>query len=122
MSVQSIGVDLCEISRIGRIVEQHGERFLNKVFTSAEIAYCTGRYSSAASFAARFAAKEALLKALGTGLRGEFYWKDIEVVNNNLGKPEFKLYGETAHALNGRRILLSLSHSSDHAIAFVVIL
>jgi len=121
MNVHAIGVDLCEIDRIGRIVEQHGERFVNKVFTPEEIAYCLKRQSSAASFAARFAAKEAVLKALGTGLRGKFRWKDIEVKNDKLGKPELKFYGATGRILKNRKILLSLSHTSDYAIAFVVV-
>lgn len=121
MNVHAIGVDLCEIDRIGRIVAQHGERFTKKVFTSAEIAYCGGRYNAAASYAARFAAKEALLKALGTGLRNEFRWRDIEVVNDSLGKPEFRFYRETARILKRKKVLLSLSHSTEHAIAFVII-
>jgi holo-[acyl-carrier protein] synthase len=121
MNVYAIGVDLCEIGRINRIIEEHGERFLIKVFTTQEIAYCRKKYIAAASFAARFAAKEALLKAIGTGLRGKFRWKDIEIINNKLGKPEFTVYGKTARILKGRRLLLSLSHTADHAIAFVVV-
>jgi holo-[acyl-carrier protein] synthase len=121
MNVHSIGVDLCEIGRIERILEQYGERFLTKIFTADEITYCAVKHYPAASFAARFAAKEAALKAFGTGLRGKFRWKDIEVNNDALGKPEFKFYGETARVVKERTVFLSLSHTGEYAIAFVVI-
>jgi len=121
MAVISIGVDICEVSRIRNIEEKHHKRFLQKVYTQAEIGYCLSKKSRHNSFAARFAAKEALLKALGTGLTSGLQWKEIEVYNDKLGKPHFKFYGQTALIIGGRNVLLSLSHSDDNAIAFVII-
>jgi holo-[acyl-carrier protein] synthase len=121
MNVQAIGVDLCEIRRIADLVDHHGDRFLDRLFTSSEKSYCQKKHTAAESFAARFAAKEALLKALGTGLRGNFRWKDIEIINDDLGKPEFRFYGATEEQLKVNKVLLSLSHTDTHAIAFVVI-
>lgn len=122
MNVQAIGVDLCEIRRIADLVDHHGNRFIDKIFTSSEKSYCQKKRTSAESFAARYAAKEALLKALGTGLRGQFRWKDIEIINDDLGKPEFRFYGATGKQLKMNKVLLSLSHTDTHAIAFVVVI
>jgi holo-[acyl-carrier protein] synthase len=122
MNVQAIGVDLCEIRRIADLVDHHGNRFIDKIFTSSEKSYCQKKRKAAESFAARFAAKEALLKALGTGLRGQFRWKDIEIINDDLGKPEFRFYGATGEQLKMKKVLLSLSHTETHAIAFVMVI
>lgn len=121
MNIFGIGVDICEISRIDELIQRHGQRFVKKVFAGAEIEYCTPKKDKSASFAARFAAKEALLKALGTGMRDGFVWRDIEVVNDQLGKPVFRFYGKTAQVLKDKTVHLSLSHSRENAIAFVVI-
>jgi holo-[acyl-carrier protein] synthase len=121
MLVDSIGVDICDIPRITKIIKHHDHKFLSKVFTNHEIEYCTKKADSYPYYAARFAAKEALLKALGTGLRDGLNWKDIEVNNDSLGKPFFKFCGKTAEKLENRTVLLSLSHGKDSAIAFVVI-
>ena len=121
MALTSIGVDICDIKRMHDIEKKHGSRFLQKIFTPQEIKYCEKKYDKYASYAARFAAKEALLKALGTGLRDGFLWKDIEVENDNLGKPFFKFYGQTANVISARRVHLSISHTDRDAIAFVVI-
>jgi holo-[acyl-carrier protein] synthase len=121
MSVISIGVDICDIKRIQKIEEKHQLRFLQKVFTSSEITYCEKKVEKHISLAARFAAKEALLKALGTGLRNGLQWKEIEVENDRLGKPYFSFHGQTADVINNRMVHLSLSHTADNAIAFVVI-
>ncbi len=102
------------------VLERYGQRFLNRVFTPGEIAYCRGR---APNLAARFAAKEATMKALGTGIRG-VGWKDIEVVRHESGAPAIKLHqrGETRAQRRGvQEISLSLSHSREYAVAFVVI-
>ena len=115
------GVDIIEIDRVRRVLERYGQRFLDRVFTPGEIAYCRGR---AANLAARFAAKEATMKALGTGVRG-VGWKDIEVIRHESGAPAIKLYkrGEQrALRLGVREISISLSHSRDYAVAFVVVL
>jgi holo-[acyl-carrier protein] synthase len=121
MNIVSIGVDLCDIPRLSKLITEHGDRFLKKVFTAGEISYCSGKVNGILNFAARFAAKEALLKALGTGLRAEMNWKDVEVLNDALGKPYFKFYGQIAEYLGERKVLLSLAHTADNALAFVLI-
>jgi holo-[acyl-carrier protein] synthase len=113
------GVDITEISRVRQVLERYGQRFLDRVFTQGEIDYCRGR---APNLAARFAAKEATMKALGTGVRG-VAWKDIEVVRQESGAPSIKLHGRArarAERLGVFEISLSLSHSQEYAVAFVV--
>lgn len=113
------GVDLIEVSRIEQALARHGQRAAERFFTAQERADCEGR---AASLAARFAAKEAVAKALGGGI-GEVGWKDIEIVRGANGQPELRLHG-AAQALSAqlglREWSLSLSHTHAHAIAFVV--
>ncbi|CAI8043040.1 Holo-[acyl-carrier-protein] synthase [Geodia barretti] len=104
------GVDLIEIERVAGVLERHGERFLRRVFTPGEIAYCRGR---APNLAARFAAKEAVMKSLGTGFRG-VGWRDVEVVRAPSGAPSPRLHGRAL------RIAISLSHSRGFAVAFAV--
>lgn len=115
------GIDLVPIARIERAINRLGQRFLKRVFTQAELDYCRGRFPQ---LAARFAAKEAVGKVLGTGLwREGVSWQQIEVVNGVGGKPYLQLSGEAArHAsLNGlSHWSLSLTHSDSEAIAFVV--
>jgi len=114
------GIDIIEIGRVGRVLERYGQRFLDRVYTPEEIAYCRGR---APNLAARFAAKEATMKALGTGVRG-VSWKDIEVVRHESGAPAIKLHGRAkrrAQRLGLQEIALSLSHSREYAVASVVI-
>lgn len=117
-----IGCDIIEIKRIAKAIENL--HFIERVFTEQEAAYCQSRgKQAAASFAARFAAKEAVLKALGTGLRGGEI-KEIEVWLDDLGKPNIKLSGyhaELAKKLGVKQILVSLSHSQENAIAYVTI-
>ena len=114
-----VGVDIIEIPRIRRVFEQYGDRFLHRIYTDREIAYCRGR---APQLASRFAAKEATMKALGTGVRG-IRWRDIEVVRGRGQAPRIELHG-TAQARADRLgltdIALSLSHSRDFAVASVV--
>lgn len=116
------GVDLIEVTRIHASIAQYGERFTRRVFTDAEIAYCGGR---ATSFAARFAAKEAVSKMLGVGIqhRDGVDWREIEVVSADNGDPSLRLYGKAerrARELGIREVALSFSHTHEHAIAFVV--
>jgi holo-[acyl-carrier protein] synthase len=114
------GVDIVEIPRVGQVLERYGQRFLDRVFTPQEIAYCRGRPPN---LAARFAAKEATMKALGTGTRG-VGWKEVEVVRRESGAPAVKLHGRAerrAQRLGVREVALSLSHSREYAIAFVVV-
>ena len=113
------GVDIIKIPRIQQVLDRYGQRFLKRVFTPDEIAYCRGR---APNLAGRFAAKEATMKALGTGVRG-VNWKDIEVVRAESGAPSVKLHGraeQRAERLRVGEISLSISHSREYAVAFVV--
>lgn len=119
--IQGIGVDIIEIQRIQSSIEEFGETFLRKIFTDAEIMYCRSRKNPAQHFAARFAAKEAVSKALATGWSGEFEWKNVEVTNELSGKPKVSLYGNTADALKDSRVYVSLSHSESSVVAFAVI-
>jgi holo-[acyl-carrier protein] synthase len=113
------GVDLIEIARIERAAARHGARFYNRFFTAQEQAHCAGR---AASLAGRFAVKEAVAKALGTGI-GDVKWTDVEVVCDGRGRPELHLH-ENARDLAAAQGIhhwsISLSHSQSHAIGFVV--
>ena len=117
----STGVDIIEIRRIAAVLERYGERFLRRVYTSSELEYCRGRPSKLAS---RFAAKEATMKALGTGVRG-VSWKDIEVARAPSGAPSILLHGRAkarAERLGVSEISISMSDSQDNAVAFVVAL
>lgn len=122
--VIGIGTDLIEIARIAQSTERFGDRFLARIYTPAEIAYCRRRQKGAAeSLAARFAAKEAGAKALGTGISRGVGWLELEVTRAAGGRPVLQLHGraaELAHALGIDRISLSLTHSRDVALAVVV--
>ena len=115
----STGVDIIEIGRIAEVLERYGERFLRRIYTPGELEYCRGRPSKLAS---RFAAKEATMKALGTGVRG-VGWKDIEVERALSGAPSILLHGRAksrAERLGVVEISVSMSDSQDNAVAFVV--
>jgi holo-[acyl-carrier protein] synthase len=118
------GTDILYIPRIEEALVNHGERFLKRVYTSQELSYCRNRIPE---LAARFAAKEAISKALGVGMRimakEGIYWHDAEVVNDHLGKPLVKLHGKAllrAQALGLTQWSISLTHEKDYAVAFVV--
>ena len=122
--ILAIGVDLVEVERIRRAVDhpQWGERFRRRVFTAGEIAYCMKRARYAESFAARFAAKEAVMKALGTGYGSGVAWRDIDVVRSS-GRPTLTLSGgaaQRAAAIGIARWHLSLTHTALHALAQVI--
>jgi holo-[acyl-carrier protein] synthase len=121
--VIGLGTDLIEIERIERSVARFGERFLERVFTPGEIAYCHAKKGSAESFAARFAAKEAGAKALGTGISRGVSWKEFEVKRKPGQRPELHLSGraaEIALELGVKRMSLSLTHSREMSMAVVV--
>jgi holo-[acyl-carrier protein] synthase len=121
--IVGMGTDLAEIARVGRSIERFGERFLERVFTPGEIAYCRTKKGFAESFAARFAAKEAGAKALGTGISFGVSWKEFEVRRAPSGKPSLVLSGraaELARAMGVVRIALSLTHTRELAMAVVV--
>jgi holo-[acyl-carrier protein] synthase len=118
------GVDITEVARIKAAVERFGERFLRRVFTPEEVRYALSKANTAERLAARFAAKEAAMKAIGTGLRHGVTWHDVEVVRLPGGRPTLKLTGkaaEFAERLGCKRIHLSLSHTQEQAIAHVIL-
>lgn len=115
----STGVDFTEIERVAGVLDRYGDRFLRRVFTPGEIAYCRGR---APNLAARFAAKEAVMKCLGTGFRG-VGWRDVEVVRAPSGAPSARLHGRArrrAERLGVTEIAISLSHSREFAMVVAV--
>ena len=118
------GVDIIEIDRIKQSIERQGDNFLNKIYTLKEIEYCNSKGVQAyASFAARFAAKEAVAKLLKTGFDGSIKWQEIEVVNTENGVPEIVLYGEAKRLAEEKQInyiKVSLSHSRESAISMVI--
>jgi holo-[acyl-carrier protein] synthase len=124
LSVRGIGIDLAQIPRMRRILERWDERFLRRVFTETEIAYCRRHRDPVPHLAARFAAKEAVLKALGTGLRMGVNWQEIEVRRARGEAPTVVLSGRCralAEARGADRVLISLTHDGDYALAEVLL-
>lgn len=119
--IAGIGIDLVEVRRIQNLLERWGERFLQKLFTDNEIKSCQAKVNQFECLAARFAAKEALAKALGHGWCRHFSWTDVEITNDVAGKPIFKISGKTKKLVEGANIFLSLSHVKSQAVAFVVV-
>ena len=118
------GVDLCEVGRMQEAIERHGQRILNRVFTEREIAYSERKANRFERYAARFAAKEAGMKALGTGWRGGLGWRDLEVINLPSGRPTLTFHGkaaEFAERLAVRNVSLSLTHTAEQAMALVIL-
>ena len=118
------GVDLAEVPRIRASAERYGPRFIERIFTPAEIAYVERKANKYERYAARFAAKEAGMKAIGTGWRRGVRWRDFEVANLPSGKPTLRLHGvaaEFAARLKVRTISLSLTHTSEMALAHVIL-
>lgn len=121
--IVGLGVDIAEVNRVETAIRRHGEAFLRRVFTPAEIAYCEGHRNKFERYAGRFAAKEAAMKALGTGWRRGIHWLDIAVTRNSAGKPSLELSGramEIAGQLGVKHISLSITHSATTALAQVV--
>lgn len=113
----SLGSDIIEVHRIHTIIDRYGQRFLDRLFTAAEQEYCFKYREPARHFAGRFAAKEAVVKALGTGISPEISWLDIEIVNDRLGKPLVQL-SEKANATFSKPLIeLTISHCRDYAMA-----
>ena len=124
MQIIGVGLDATEIERVANMIERYGDRFLQRVFTEGEIAYCAAKRDFASSYAARFAAKEAAMKALGTGHSRGVYWTGIEVVRRH-GPPQLRFHGgayDRFRALGGSDALVTLTHSRDLAIAHVLLL
>ena len=122
--IVGVGVDIVDIGRIRQVLERQGERFVRRIYTVAEQEYCRGHRDSAPCFAARFAAKEAFFKAVGTGWAQGVTWLDAEVCRQESGAPCLALSGraeEISKALGTRAIHVSLSHSETAAIAIVIL-
>ena len=122
--IVGMGTDLAEVDRIELSIARFGARFLERIYTAGEIAYVAGKANHFERYAARFAAKEAGMKALGTGWSGGIRWHDLEVTNLPSGRPMLLLHGKAAEHANGlgvRHIHLSLSHTATMAIAFVIL-
>jgi len=119
------GVDIAEVHRIRESIERFGVRFLHRVFTAGEIAYCENKKNSRfESYAARFAAKEAAMKALGTGWNHGVRWRDIEVVRPRGQRPTIKFHGQAAtfaEKLHAKNVALSITHTSEQALAHVIL-
>jgi holo-[acyl-carrier protein] synthase len=120
-----IGIDVVENARVADAIRRHGDRFIRKIYHAGEAEYCRAMKDPAPHFAARFAAKEAVSKALGTGFAGQFSWKDIEVRRKATGEPFIVLHdgaAELAKRLGIASVLISLSHSRDYAVANAVVI
>jgi holo-[acyl-carrier protein] synthase len=118
------GIDLAEVHRIRASIERHGNRFVQRIYTPGEIAYVERKANRYERYAARFAAKEAGMKAIGTGWRRGVGWHDFEVVNMPGGRPTLRLHGvaaDVARQLGTARVHLSLTHTAEHGIAFVIL-
>jgi holo-[acyl-carrier protein] synthase len=125
MNIIGIGLDATDLDRVRDVLDRYGERFTRRVFTDAEIAYCTRRRDPAPHFAGRFAAKEAAMKALGTGHSQGVLWRDVEVVRGAGGPPRLEFHGAAARRLasmGGRRGLVTITHSVSLALAQVFLI
>lgn len=122
-NIVGIGTDITECLRIARMIERHGELFITRVYTAEEIRYCQNRKQATQHFAGRWAAKEAILKALGTGWRNGISWRDIEVRNEPGGRPVVGVRGgvrEAVEELGVTKLLVSISHCHTHATAYAL--
>jgi len=120
-----IGIDVVENARIADAIRHHGNRFVNKIYQTAEADYCRSMKDSVSHFAARFAAKEALSKAFGTGFAGQFSWRDLEVRRKASGEPFIVLHGgaaDLARRLGVTTVLISLSHSQTYSVANAILI
>jgi holo-[acyl-carrier protein] synthase len=125
MEIVAHGIDLVDCPRIEQMMQRHGERFLKRIFTVSEQTYAEANRNTIEKLAGRFAAKEAILKLMGTGWRGKIAWTDIEIINNAVGQPEVTLEGEVkeiAEKLGIGHISISITHTANFAIASAVAL
>ena len=122
--IVGLGLDLAEVERIRAAIERHGRRFVERIYTPAEIAYAERKRNPYERYAARFAAKEAGMKAIGTGWRRGVRWQDFEVQNLPSGRPTLRFHGvaaQVAESLGVRNVVLSLTHTDSQGIAIVVL-
>lgn len=125
MDILGIGTDITECLRIAKMIERHGELFIDRVYTPEEVRYCRCRKQATQHFAGRWAAKEAVLKALGVGWVKGIGWRDIEIRNESAGRPIVLLHEgarEAAQRLGVRKVLISISHCHTHATAYALAL
>jgi holo-[acyl-carrier protein] synthase len=118
------GIDIAEVPRIREAIERHGERFLKRIFTEGEIEYCESKANRVERYAARFAAKEAGMKAIGTGWNHGVRWRDLEVARQPGGRPTLLLHGKAAEfaaKLGATNVALSLTHTAEQAFAQVIL-
>jgi len=123
MQIFGIGTDITECDRIDRMIKAHGQTFLHRVYTPGEIDYCNKRKQAIQHFTGRWSAKEAVLKALGTGWISGIAWRDIEILNEISGKPKIFLHAGTLDIANQfgiRDIQITISHCNTHAVAFAI--
>ena len=123
MDIIGIGTDITECLRIARMIERHGELFIGRIYTADEIQYCQSRRQATQHFTGRWAAKEAVLKALGTGWVKGISWRDIEILNEPSGRPVVELRGgaeKVARQLGITEMLVSISHCHTHATAYAI--
>lgn len=123
--IYGTGVDIVEVYRMKDAIGKWGESFLSKIFTEKEIEYSGSRKCSSQHYAARFAAKEAVVKAFGDGAKSPFKWTDIEVLNNKEGKPGIRFYNDALKLKNKKKVgnaLISISHSRNYAVANVILM
>ncbi|MCI0493176.1 MAG: holo-ACP synthase [Planctomycetes bacterium] len=123
MSILGIGTDIVECLRIAQMIERHGELFITRVYTDDEIHYCSARKAATQHFAGRWAAKEAVLKALGTGWRRGIGWRDIEICNDRSGAPSIILRGGARDVMEQagiQKIHITISHCRSHAVATAI--
>lgn len=121
--IVGLGTDIVEVSRIQRMIERHGDAFLQRIFTPAEIGYCQQRRFSSEPFAGRWAAKEAVMKVLGTGFIQGTHFQEIEILSEESGRPRVVLHGSTAtlaEQLGIGEILVTMSHSREYATATAI--
>jgi len=121
--IVGLGIDIAEVARVKAAIERHGETFLRRLYTAKEQEYCERFKNKYERYAGRFAAKEAAMKALGTGWSRGVRWVDVEVAREKGGRPTMKLAGEAAHIadrLNVKNIVVSITHTADQAFAQVI--
>jgi len=122
--IVGLGIDLAEVDRIRNAIERHGRRFTDRIYTVAEIAYVERKANRYERYAARFAAKEAAMKAIGSGWRRGVRWQDFEVANLPTGRPTLRFHGvaaQIADSLGVRNIVLSLTHTAEQGLAIVIL-
>jgi holo-[acyl-carrier protein] synthase len=119
--IAGIGVDIVDVARIQALLDRYGDRFLQRVYTETESGYAMRGANRAERLAGRFAVKEAVMKALGTGKSQGILWRDVETVRGRLGRPEVHLHGEAAKRRGGGAVHVSITHDGGKAVAFVIL-